>query len=165
MKYVYPCNIALDEMADREAYIVTFPDVYGATTGGWSWEEAIENAEDALVAALGAFYRQRGNIPVPSPVAEGQVPINVPVIPAAKLALNRSMRGQGVTQRVLAERLGLTADAVATLCNPDSYSHLSTIEKALRIVGCGLVVEESERLPSKHSSKQQSRSREALALG
>lgn len=165
MKYVYPCNIALDETADREAYVVTFPDVYGANTGGWSWEEAIENAEDALVAALGASYRQQGEIPLPSPVADGQVPINVPVIPAAKLALNRSMRGQGITQRELAERLGLTADATATLCNPDYFSHLSTIEKALRIVGCGLVVEESGRLPSKHSYKQHSKSREAVAPG
>ena len=48
MRYVYPCDIVLDEeeksATGREAYTVTFPDVYGATTGGWSWEEALENA-------------------------------------------------------------------------------------------------------------------------
>lgn len=165
MKCVYPCKASLDEMADREAYVVTLPDVYGTTTEGWSWEEAIENAEYALVAALGASFGQQGNIPFPSPVAEGQVPINVPVVPAAKLALNRSMRGQGIMQRALAERLGWTADAKARPCNPDSYSHASTIENALRIAGCGLVVEESEDAPSKHSSKQCSRSREAGTLG
>ena len=165
MKYVYPCNVVLDEKADGDADVVTFPDVYGATTGGRSWEEALENAEDALVAALGAYYSQHEEIPLPSPIADGQVPIPLPVVPAAKLALNRSMRRQGITQTEMAEKLGLTADAVDKLCNPDSYSHLSTIEKALRIVGCSLVVEESEGLLSDSSSKQHSKSREAVTLG
>ena len=163
MKYVYPCNVVLDEKADGEAYVVTFPDVYGATTGGRSWEEALENAEDALTAALGAYYRQHEEIPLPSPIVDGQVSIPLPVVIAAKLALNRSMRSQGITQMELAEKLGLTADAVDKLCNPDHYSHLSAIEKALRIVGCSLVVEESEGLCSKSSSKQHSKSREAVA--
>jgi hypothetical protein len=35
MRYAFPCEIVRDE-EEREAYVVTFPDVYGATTGGWS---------------------------------------------------------------------------------------------------------------------------------
>ena len=46
MRYAYPCNIVRDEeerrATGREAYVATFPDVYGATTGGWSWEETLE---------------------------------------------------------------------------------------------------------------------------
>ena len=41
MRYAYPCDIRRDEeeaaASGREAYVVRFPDVYGANTGGWSW--------------------------------------------------------------------------------------------------------------------------------
>ena len=165
MKYVYPCNIVLDEEADREAYVVTFPDVYGASTGGWSWEEALENAEDALVAALGAYYRQQEDIPLPSPIADGQVPIPLPPIAAVKVALNIAMIRQGTTQGELAEKMGLTTSAVQKLCNPDAYSHLSTIERALRLLGRNLVVEEIPWPRSIPSSQQTSKTKEAVALG
>ena len=164
MKYVYPCNIALDEVADGESYVVTFPDVYGAATGGRSWDEAVEHAEDALVAALGAYYRQREEIPLPSPISDGQAPIPLPLITASKVALNTAMRRQRVTIENLAEKMGLTTPAVQKLCNPDAYSHLSTIEKALRLLGCSLVVEEAPWPPSVASSKQTSKPKEAIAL-
>ena len=164
MKYVYPCNIVLDEEADREAYVVTFPDVYGASTGGWSWEEALEHAEDALVAALGAYYRQQEDIPLPSPIADGQVPIPLPPIAAAKVALKTAMRRQGVTIENLAEKMDLATPVVQKLCNPDAYSHLSTIEKALRLLGCSLVVEEVPWPPPSRSSKLPSKTKEAVAL-
>ena len=164
MKYVYPCNIVLDEEADGEAYVVTFPDVYGATTGGRSWDEAVEHAEDALVAALGAYYRQQEEIPLPSPIAEGQAPIPLPPIAASKVALNTAMSRQGVTIENLAENMGLPTPAVQKLCNPDAYSHLSTLERALRLLGRSLVVEEAPWPPPSRSSKQPSKTKEAVAL-
>ena len=40
MRYAYPCSIVRDveeeRTTGREAYNATFPDVYGANTGGWS---------------------------------------------------------------------------------------------------------------------------------
>ena len=164
MKYVYPCNIVLDEEADREAYVVTFPDVYGATTGGWSWDEALENAEDALVAALGAYYRQHEDIPLPSLIVDGQIPIPLPAIPAAKVALNAAMRQQGTAQGELAEKMGLTRPAVQRLCNPDLHSHLGAIEKALRLLGRSLAVEDGPWPPSASPSLEPSPTKEAVAL-
>ena len=45
MRYAYPCRIVRDEeearATGREAYTVTFPDVYGANTGAWSREDAL----------------------------------------------------------------------------------------------------------------------------
>ena len=164
MKYVYPCNIALDEEADGEAYVVTFPDVYGATTGGWSWDEALGNAQDALVAALGAYHRLGEDIPVPSPVADGQIPIALPPLAAAKVALNAAMRRRGMDERQLAGEMGLTLSAVNRLRNPDAYSHISTLEKALRLLGCNLVVEESGSAPTRSSSKNPLKAKEPVAL-
>ena len=66
MRYAYPCSIARDEeerVTGREAYTVTFPDVYGANTGGWSWNEAVEMAKDCLGIALGMYVKAREDIP------------------------------------------------------------------------------------------------------
>ena len=145
MRYVYPCDIVLDEeekaASGRVAYMATFPDVRGAITGGWSWEEALENAEDALVAALGAHYYLGNDLPLPSAIREGQQPVPLRPIAAAKVALNAAMRERGVTKADLANKLSITDSAVHKLCNPDHFSHMSTIESALQVVGVSLVVE------------------------
>ena len=146
MRYAFPTNIVLDEEeakeSGREAYVVTFPDVYGANTGGWSWEEALEMAEDCLGVALSIYVKKSKDIPVPSPLQEGQVLIPVPLIVAAKLTLYTAMRKQGITNVALAARLGLSEGAVRRLVNPLHRSHISQVEKALKAVGRSLVVED-----------------------
>ena len=146
MRYAYPCSIVRDEeerqATGREAYVATFPDVYGATTGGWSWEEALELAEDCLGVALAACVKARQDIPRPSPLAPGQVLVPVSPIIAAKIALYSAMRQQGITNVALAAQLGLSEGAVRRLVNPSHRSHISQVEKALQVVGRGLVVED-----------------------
>ena len=146
MRYAFPCNIVRDEEEERttgrEAYVVTFPDVYGANTGGWSWQEALEMAEDCLSVALRFYVDDREDIPVPSPLADGQVLIPVPLLVAAKLTLYTAMRKQSITNVDLAAQLGLQEKAVERLLDPMRRSHISQIEKALRAVGHSLVVED-----------------------
>ena len=146
MRYAYPCNIVRDDEEERatgrEAYVVTFPDVCGAITGGWSWDEALEMAEDCLGVALGAYVKLREDLPTPSPIADGQVLVPVPLIVAAKLTLYTAMRRQGITNVALAARLGVQENAVRRLVNPNHRSHISQVEKALRAVGRSLVVED-----------------------
>ena len=142
----YPCSIVRDEQEERasgrEAYTVTFPDVYRANTGGWSWEEAVGMAKDCLGVALGMHVKAREDIPSPSPLKEGQVLIFVVPIVAAKLALYAAMREQGVTNATLADRLGLQENAVRRLLDPGHRSHMTSVEKALEAVGRSLVVED-----------------------
>ena len=146
MRYAYPCSIVRDEEEERasgrEAYTVTFPDVYGANTGGWSWGEAVEMAKDCLGVALGMYVKAREEIPTPSPLADGQVLISVAPIVAAKLALYAAMREQGVTNVALAVRLGVQENAVRRLLDPGHRSHITSVEKALEAVGRSLVVED-----------------------
>ena len=103
MRYVYPCNIAPDEEelreSGREAYVVTFPDVPEAITGGWSWDEAVEMAEDCIGVALSFYTDEDEDIPTPSLPTEGQVLIPVPPLVAAKLTINAAMREKGITKR------------------------------------------------------------------
>ncbi len=65
MRYIYPCVLHAEEGG---GYWVSFPDVKGANTGGSTREEALEMADDALVAALGSILLSwRGH-----PVAESR---------------------------------------------------------------------------------------------
>ena len=139
MRYVYPCDLHPEEGG---GFYVSFPGVRGALTSGKDRAEALELAEDALVAALGAYFRLRQDIPLPSPIADGQESIPLPPIPAAKVALCNAMREQGITEAELAERLGIGKNAARSICNPDHRSQMDRVERALRAVGRRLVVED-----------------------
>ena len=141
MQYAYPCNLIPDHK-EGEGFIVTFPDVPGAITGAQTREESLFLAEDALVAMLAVYVQQQREIPTPSPVADGQELVAVPPIAAAKLALYTAMREQGITGNALAVRLNLSDSAIRKLLDPDCYSHISQIMKALRNVGRSLVIED-----------------------
>ena len=146
MRYAYPCSIVRDEeearATGREAYVVTFPDVYGANTGAWSWDEAVDMAKDCLEVALGMYVEAREDIPAPSPLADDHVLISVAPIVAAKLALYTAMREQNMTNVALATRLGLQENAVRRLLDPGHRSHITSVEKALDAVGRSLVLED-----------------------
>ena len=139
MRYVYPCVLAPEEGG---GFFVTFPDVLGANTCGDERADALEMAEDALAVALAGYVHQGWDIPVPSPAKPDQIPVVVPPIVAAKLALYSAMREQGVTGAGLAMRLGLSEAAIARLLKPDRCSPIGHIEKALRMVGRRLAVED-----------------------
>ena len=83
--------------------------------------------------------------PFPAPLKKASSPYPLRPIAAAKVALNTAMRKQGMTKVALAEKLGITESAVRKLCNPDHHSHMSTIERALKVVGICLVVEAVEK--------------------
>ncbi len=148
MRYVYPCILSPE--ADG-GFSVSFPDVAGANTGGATREEALRMAEDALVAALGAYHRLRREIPLPSPVGEGYEAIRLEPVAAAKIALGTAMRQQGLSNIRLAKILGVTESAVRKLLNPDHRSHISTIDRALQAVGRSLIVEDQPAVQQPNS--------------
>jgi antitoxin HicB len=160
MRFAYPCNIVFDEGGPVEissesdvvnfsaGYSVKFPDVYGANTCGDSWEEAIEMAEECLGLALGFSVRANEDLPTPSPARDGQVLIPVPFLVAAKLTIYTAMREQGITYADMASKLSLDEDAVRKLVDPRYRTHVSQIERALRVVGRALVVEDCDAVPT-----------------
>ena len=139
MRYVYPCVLAPEQ---EGGFSVTFPDVPEALTCGNDRVEALAMAEDALATALAGYVQERWDIPIPAIPTSGQELIAVPPVVAAKLALYRCMRKQGLTKVALAKRLGLSEGAVRKLLNLDHRSHINQVERALRVVGRYLVVED-----------------------
>lgn len=141
MIYTYPCNLIPD---DEGGFLVTFPDVPEAITGGKSRAEALEMGEDALTVALAGYVIANWNIPAPSPASEGQELISLEPIPAAKLALYNAMREQGISEAELARRLDTTEPTINKLLVPDRYSHITSVTRALRAVGRSLIVQDYE---------------------
>ena len=142
MIYAYPCRLAPDEDGEVTA---TFPDVPEAITGGKDRAEALTLAEDALAVALAGYIRAKRDIPDPGETACGLVPVSVPAVIAAKLALHSAMRSQGVTKVELASRLGVSESAVRRLADPDHRSHIDHVERALRQLGCTATLEVATR--------------------
>ena len=119
--------------------LVSFPDIPEALTEGATESEAMAQAEDCLIAALGGYVQERRAIPRPSPAA-GRALVPLPALVAAKIALYDAMRAQGLGNTAFARRLGLTEGAVRRLIDLDHRSHIGQIETALKALGRRLTV-------------------------
>ena len=133
---VWPVELARQEDGP---ILVTFPDVPEALTEGETEAEAMVQAQDCLVAALGGYVGARRAIPRPSP-ARGRTTVPLPALAAAKIALYGAMRAQGVGNTALAVRLGLSEGAVRRLIDLDHRSHIGQVETALQVLGQRLTV-------------------------
>ncbi len=141
MQYVYPCNIKGNE-TDGDGFVATFPDVEGAITGGFTFREALINAEDCLVVALASCVDCGEELPTPSPFQDGQELLTVQPVIAAQLDLHTAMREQGIGRADLAERLGISSEDADRLLSLDYRTPIAEVIKALRAVGCQLAAAE-----------------------
>lgn len=132
MQYLYPAIIEQDEAG---YWLVTFPDVPEAGTDAETREEALAEATDALLAALGGYVNQRRPIPAPSTVAQRQHGVALPVLASAKLALYEAMRNQKINNTQLAARLGVSETVVRRMIDLDHNTRIDHLERALALLG------------------------------
>jgi antitoxin HicB len=137
-RFIYPASIEVDTAG---FHLVTFPDVPEAGTDAKSREEALEEAPDCLMAALGGYMEAKQAIPPPSKIKRGYVRVSLPILVTAKLALYEAMRTGNVTNVELGRRLGVSEGAVRRLVDLDHRSHIGQIESALAALGQRLVIE------------------------
>lgn len=136
MQLAYPVKLDTQE---EGTIFVSFPDVPEALTEGTTEREALAEAEDCLIAALGGYVNERRSIPCPSP-ARGCPVVILPALVAAKLALYQAMHEQGVSNVALAGQLGIMEGTVRRLLDLDHRSHIGQIEAALKTFGKRLVI-------------------------
>lgn len=136
MRLAYPVRLE----AEEGTVLVSFPDIPEALTEGADEPEALSEAVDCLVAALGGYVSGRRDIPRASP-ARGRPVVELPALVAAKVALYQAMREQKVTNVALAKRLELSEGAVRRLVDLDHRSHIEQVATALEELGKRLVVE------------------------
>ena len=144
MRYAYPCDMTPD-VEEGYGFVVTFPDIRGAITGGDTWEESLFLADDAIIAALGIYIRRERDIPAPSRLKDGQVLITVPPLQCAKLDLYSAMRERGVSKSDLADALGVSESDVVDLLDLDFDSTAPQVDEALKAVKS---IKAAERVPA-----------------
>lgn len=142
MKYTFPCNIKPDEEEGGWGFVVSFPDIYGANTGGKTFKESIILAEDCMVVALSAYIHLGHELPTPSPYQKGQELLTVQPVIAAQLDLYTAMREQNIGLPQLAQRLGISEDAAAPLLSLDYCTPIGQVIDAMHAVGCAPAVTE-----------------------
>ena len=138
MRLAYP--VVLRELPDT--VLVSFPDVPEALTEGETVEDAMREAVDCLVAALGGYVQAGQPIPVPSERQSASL-VGLPALVAAKVALYQTMLGQPEGKAGVAERIGLTESALERLVDLDQRSPIGQVEDALHALGLDLRVEVS----------------------
>lgn len=120
---------------DGDGWMVSFPDLPEALSAGSTWEEAVAMAKDALVTALEFYFDDKREIPQPSRLKKGQVPIELPASIAAKVLLLNEMVKQKVRPSDLARRLGTTAQEVNRLTQLKHTTKIDGISHALNALG------------------------------
>jgi len=130
MQFVYPYTVYQSEDG---AWQVRFPDVPEALTEGETDAEAQALATDVLLAALGGLAKLRRDLPTPS--ADGDFFVVVPMLQSAKLALYQAMREHGLNKVTLAHKLGKQEGEVRRMLDLDHQTKVGTIETALRQLG------------------------------
>jgi antitoxin HicB len=122
----YYCTIE----KEGNEYIAQFPDMTNIVTCGFSHEEALAMAKEALDGCLEADISQ-GN-PIPPPGYKDGYPVTVAPHIALSLQL-RELRGEQ-SQTDIARKLGLSYQAYQRLENPrKSNPTVKTLEKIARV--------------------------------
>jgi antitoxin HicB len=121
---------------DNGTWLITAPDIPELTT--WAPIDdlvaAIQNARNALVAALAARVERGEDIPTPSP-AKGRLSIIAPTLVGLKVALYRAMRMQRITQKEMARRIGCDPKDVRRLLDLTHNSRSDIVDRALLAAG------------------------------
>ena len=136
--FSYPACVGIDSAG---FYLVTFPDVPEAGTDAETRGEALENAVDSLLAALGGYIHTRRAIPRPSKAKRGQVLMALPTLVSAKLALYEAIRDANISNVELGKRLGVSEGTVRRLLDLDHRSHIGQVEAGLQALGRRLKIE------------------------
>ena len=125
---LYNCTIK----KKGNVFIAQFPDMPNIVTCGYTHDEALEMAKDALNGCLETDIAHGNKIP--APVFTKGYPIQVANHIVLSLQL-RQLRGK-LSQTVIARRLGLTYQAYQRLENPRKANPtIKTLEKIANAYG------------------------------
>ena len=124
---------------DGDGFLVTFPAVPEAITGGDTLEQAFLNAVDALEVALLTYAKDGRALP---PQTSGRVSRDHlhPLIPvsatvAAKLAFIEAFSESGLSKVALAAKLEKNEGEVRRMLDPYHGTKLPALEEAMRALG------------------------------
>lgn len=137
MEYTFLASIDHDP---EGGFLVTFPDVPEAITGGEDMAQARANAADALGLALRGYLALDRPLPHAPARRKGLVPIPVDASTALKLAVVEAFRASGLSKSELARRLGKAENEARRILDPDHRTKLPLLQEALSVLGKEVVI-------------------------
>ena len=129
--WVYPATITKFAPGD---FVVRFPDVPEATTGGETVEESLSLASDALEEAILAYLAHGRAVPEPRGARRGEYSVVLDPATAARVMLIRAMAEQKLSKVALAARMKQDEKVVRRILAGKNASFRLTLA-ALRAVG------------------------------
>ncbi len=127
--------------SDGDGFLLTFPDVPEAITGGASEAEAIANAQEALDLALASYAVVGESLPVPRTAPDEPAHSATPSAAImAKIAFIQAFRASGLTRTALAARLDKSEVEIRRMLNPAHATKLSNLEAGLMALGKRYVI-------------------------
>lgn len=138
MIYSYTYHIT----GDNGDYLVTFPDIPEALTGGETIQECHDLARDCLIGALAGYIQINKAIPLPDQsvgnAAKGattkQGRIYLRPLEAAKVSLWNCMAERKMTRIALAESFDVSLKIVQRWIDLSHNSKIEDINRVLRLV-------------------------------
>ena len=125
----YPVTIK----QDGNGYSVHFPDIPEALTCADTYEEALSEAEDALITAFEFYFEDERTVPLPSKVKGNFV--SVPLSVWSKVLLLNTMLEEHVTQAELAKRIGKKKQEMQRIINLGHNTKIDKLVSALEALG------------------------------
>jgi len=126
----YPVSIE----KDGQTFMARFVDIPEALTCGDTYEEALQEAQDALLTAFEFYFEDQCPVPMPSPL-EDRAYVTVPASVWAKVLLLNTMLTERVTQAELAKRIGSRKQEMQRIINLGHNTKIDTLNKALEAMG------------------------------
>lgn len=137
MDYVFSAQIEPDP---EGGFLVTFPDVPEAITGGDTVAEARANAAEALGLALRGYLGLGRPLPRAKSKLKGLVAVPVDAATALKLAVVEAFEASGLSKSELARRLGKIETEARRILDPDHATKLPLLQAALAVLGKDIVI-------------------------
>lgn len=134
----YPAKF---EPADEGGFVVSFRDIPEAITQGDTFEEALEEAADALLAAMEFYFEDKRSVPMPSAPEAGESYVALPPGTWAKILLLNEMISQKVKASDLARLLNTRPQDVNRLIDLHHQTKIDTLGLAMNRLGKRFVID------------------------
>ena len=121
---------------DGDGWLVTFPALPEAITGGQTREQAAANALDALEVVILTYAEDGRPLPTDkSGVGSDTVLIAPSAQVMAKVGFIEAFRASGLTRVALAAKLGKAESEVRRMLDPYHGTKLATLEAGMHALG------------------------------
>lgn len=126
---------------EKNAILATVPDIPEVATNGYSEEQALEYAADAIELVLTEYMRRKRDIPAPSRPKPNMRLVHLSALSQAKIALYIALKASGIRKADLARRLGWRKSQVERLFDLSHASRMDQLEAAFDALGKRLLID------------------------